>query len=128
MEMLSSRRLKAKEGNTHQATIFASSTQGPPVLREHEQQDWQTAPESNKRFRFHSKQDAEDNTQLFDGDDTVFNRLVDYDPVDGQLAYAAGGPPSKPQEWIVRNPLSPNPSTVAVQGQNGFGSLSSRDS
>ena len=46
--------------------------------------------------------------------------LVDYDLVDGQLAYAAGGAPSKPHEWMVSNPLSPNPSTVAMQAQNGF--------
>jgi hypothetical protein len=44
-----------------------------------------------------------------------------YDLVDGQLAYAAGGPPSKPHEWMVSNPLSPNPSTVTMQAQNGFG-------
>ena len=90
---------------------------------EYEQQGWQAAaaPESDKRFRFHRKQDAKDNTQLVDGDDTVFTRLVDYDLVDGQLAYAAGGPPSKPHEWMVSNPLSPNPSTVAMQAQDGFG-------
>ena len=154
----------AKEGNTHQAALFASSTQGLSVLRkyeqqdwqalftsptqlqallaatlhttqrdiprrreqkdqhvEYEQQDWQAAPESDKRFRFHRKQDAQDITQLVDGDDTVFIRLVDYDLVDGQLAYAAGGPPSKPLEWMVSNPLSPNPSTVAMQAQDGFG-------
>ena len=46
---------------------------------------------------------------------------MDYDLVDGQLAYAAGGPPSKPLEWMVSNPLSPNPSTVAMQAQDGFG-------
>ena len=62
-----------------------------------------------------------DNTRLVDGDDTVFIRLVDYDLVDGQLAYAAGGPPSKPLEWMVSNPLSPNPCTVAMQAQDGFG-------
>ena len=121
----------AKEGNTHQAALFASSTQGLSVLRknerqdwqahfasptqlqallaatvrtkqkdQHEQQDWQAAPESDKRFRFHHKQDAEDNAQFVNGDDTVFIRLVDYDLVDGQLAYAAGGPPSKPLEWM----------------------------
>ncbi len=88
---------------------------------EYEQQDWQAAPESDKLFNFHRKQDAKDNVQLVDGDDTVFIRLADYDLVDGQLAYAAGGPPSKPHEWMVSNPLSPNPSTVAMQSQNGFG-------
>ena len=31
----------AKEGNTHQAALFASSTQGLSVLRKYEQQDWQ---------------------------------------------------------------------------------------
>ncbi len=36
-----------------------------------------------------------------------------------KLAYAAGGPPSKPHEWMVSNPLSPNPSTVAMQAHNG---------
>ena len=40
--------------------------------------------------------------------------------MDGQLAYAAGGPPSKPLEWMVSN-LTPNPSTVAMQAQDGFG-------
>ena len=30
----------AKEGNTHQAALFASSTQALPVLRKYEQQDW----------------------------------------------------------------------------------------
>ena len=91
---------EAKEGNTHQAAIFASlsSTQELPFRREHEQQDWQTAPESDKRFHFHCKHDAKDNTKLVDGADTVFIRLVDYDLVDGQLAYADGGPPSKPHE------------------------------
>ncbi len=69
------------------------------------------------------KQDAKDNTQLVDGDeDAVFIRLVDYAFVDGgQLAYAAGGPPGKPHEWMVSKTLSPNPSTVAMQAQNGFG-------
>ena len=67
----------AKEDNTHQAAIFASSTQGLSVLREHEQQDWQAAPESDERYRFHRKQDAKDITQLVDGDDTVFIRLVE---------------------------------------------------
>ncbi len=65
---------------------------------EYEQQDWQAAPESDKRFRFHRKQDAKDNTQLVDGNDAVLIRLVDYDFVDGQLVYAAGGSPSKPHE------------------------------
>ncbi len=88
---------------------------------EYEQQNWQAAPESDKLFQFHRKQDAKDNAQLVDGGDKVFIRLVDYDLVDGQLAYAAGGPPSKPHEWMVSNPLSPNPSTVAMQAQNGLG-------
>ena len=116
----------AKEDSTHQAALFASSSQGLSVLRkyeqqdwqalfvsstqlqallaatvctkqkdqhvEYEQQDWQAAPESDTRFRFHRKQDAKDITQLVDGDDTVFIRLMDCDLVDGQLAYAAGGP------------------------------------
>ena len=77
--------------------------------------------ESDKLFHFHRKQDAKHNTQLVDGDDTVFIRLVDCDLVDGQFAYAAGGPPSKPLEWMVSNPLSPNPSTVAMQAQDGVG-------
>ena len=134
----------AKDGNTHQAAIFASSTQQScqallaatvyttqrDMSRrseqkdqhvEYEQQDWQAVQESDKRFRFHRKQDAKDITQLVDGDDTVFIRLVDYDLVDGQLAYAAGRPPSKPHEWMVSSPLLPNPSTVAMQAQNGFG-------
>ena len=62
----------AKEGNTHQAALFASSTQGLSVLRKYEQQDWQVVQESDKRFRLHRKQDAKDNTQLVDGDDTSF--------------------------------------------------------
>ena len=45
---------------------------------------------------------------------------MDYDLVDCQLAYAAGGPPSKPLEWMVSNPLSSNPSTVAMQAQDGL--------
>ncbi len=58
-------------------------------------------------FHFHCKQDAEDNAQLVNGDDTVFIHLVDYDLVDGQLAYAAGGLPSKSHwhEWMVSKPL-----------------------
>jgi hypothetical protein len=87
---------------------------------EYEQQDWQAAQEGDKLFHFHHKQDAKDNAQLVDGDDTVSIRLVDYDLVDGQLAYAAGGPPSTPHEWMVSNPLSPNPSTVAMQAQKDF--------
>ena len=111
----------AEEGNTHQAALFASSTQGLSVLRkyeqqdwqalfasptqlqallaatvhttqryiprrreqkdqhvEYEQQDWQAAPESDKRFCFHRNQDhAKDITQLVDGDDTIFIRLVE---------------------------------------------------
>ena len=110
----------AKEGNTHQAALFASSSQGLAVLRKYEQldwqalfasstqlqallaatvrttqrdiprrreqkdqpveykqQDWQAVPESDKRFHFHRKQDAKDNTQLVDGDDAVFICLVD---------------------------------------------------
>ena len=110
---------EAKGVNTHQAALFASSTQGLPVLRKYEQQDWQAAQEGDKIFHFHYKQDAEDNARLVDGDDTVSIRLVDYDLVDGQLAHAAGGPPSTPHEWMVSNPLSHNPSTV--QAQNGFG-------
>ncbi len=86
---------------------------------EYVQQDWQAALESDKLFTFHRKHDAKENAQLVDGDDAVFIRLVDYDLVDGQLAYAAGGLPSKPHEWMVSNPLSHNPSTV--QAQNGFG-------
>ena len=154
---------EAKGVNTHQAALFASSTQGLPVLRKYEQQDWQAffasptelqalpastvhttqndiqrrreqehqhveyeqqdwhaAQEGDKLFHFHHKQDAKDNAQLVDGDDTVFIHLVDYDLADGQLAYAAGGPPSTPHEWMVSNPLSPNPSTVAMQAQKGF--------
>ncbi len=53
---------------------------------EYEQQDWQAAPESDKLFHFHHKQDAKDNARLVNGDDTVFIRLVDYDLADGQLA------------------------------------------
>jgi len=133
---------EAKEVNARQAALFASSTQLqallPATMRtsqrdaprrceqknqhvQYEQQGWQDASGSDKRFRSHCKQDAKDNTQLVDGDDTVFIRLVDYDLVDGQLAYAAGGAPSKPHEWMVSNPLSPNQSTVAAQAQNGFG-------
>ena len=41
--------------------------------------------------------------------------------MDGQLAYAAGGTPSKPHEWMVSNPLSPNPSTAAMQAQDCCG-------
>jgi hypothetical protein len=93
---------------------------------EYEQQDWQALQEGEKLFHFHRKQDAKDNAQLVDGNDTVFICLADFDLVDGQLAYAAGGPPSKPHEWMVSNPLSPNPSTVTMQAQNGFGG--SRDS
>ena len=131
---------EAKGVNTHQAALFASSTQGLSVQRkyeqqdwqalasptelqalpastvhttqrdiqrrreqeyqhvEYEQQDWQDAQDGDKLFHFHHKQDAKDNAQLVDGDDTVFIRLVDYDLVDGQLAYAAGGLPSKPHE------------------------------
>ena len=94
-----------KEGNTSQAALFASSTQGLSVLCkykqqdwqalftsptqlqallavtlhttqrdiprrreqkdqhvEYKQQDWQAVPESDKRFHFHRKQDAKDNT------------------------------------------------------------------
>ena len=40
--------------------------------------------------------------------------------MDGKFAYAVGGPPSKPHEWMVSNPLSPNSSTVAMQAQDGF--------
>ena len=133
---------EAKEVNARQAALFASSTQLQALLLatmrtsqrdaprrceqknqhvQYEQQGWQDASGSDKRFRSHCKQDAKDNTHLVDGDDTVFIRLVDYDLVDGQLAYAAGGAPSKPHEWMVSNPLSPNPSTVAAQAQNGFG-------
>ena len=102
MEMLASRRLMQRK---------ATLTKRPSS---------QALPESDKRFHFHRKQDAKDTTQLVSGDDTVFIRLVDY-VVDGQLAYVAGGPPSKPLEWMVSNPLLPNPSTVAMQGQDGFG-------
>ncbi len=51
---------------------------------------WQDAQESDKPFLSHSKQDAKDNTQLVDGDNTVFIRLVDYDLMHGHLTYAAG--------------------------------------
>ena len=111
---------EAKGVNTHQAALFTSSNQGLSVRRKYEQQDWQAVQEGDKLFHFHHKQDAKDNAQLVDGDDTVFIRLVDYDLVDGQLAYAAGGAPSKPHEWMVSNPLSPNPSTVAMQAQKGL--------
>ena len=54
----------------------------------YEQQGWQDASGSDKRFRSHRKQDAKDNTQLVDGDDTVFIRLVDYDLVDSPTLLA----------------------------------------
>ncbi len=59
-------------------------------------------------------------TRPINGDDAVFIRLVDYDLVDGQLANTAGTTPSKPHEWMVSDPLSPNLSAVAMQAQNGF--------
>ncbi len=43
--------------------------------------------------------------QLVDGDEIVSMCLVDNDLVDGQLAYAAGGLPSKPHERMVSHPL-----------------------
>ncbi len=45
--------------------------------------------------------------QPVNGDELVSMCLVDNDLVDGQLAYAAGGLPSKPHEWMVSNLLSP---------------------
>ena len=72
--------------------------------------------------------------QPVDGDEKVFMCLVDYDLADGQLAHAAGGTPSKPHEWMVRNLLSPYSSTLAMQAQRmqsdsvDVGNLSSRDS
>ena len=89
---------EAKEVNARQAALFASSTQLQALLLatmrtsqrdaprrceqknqhvQYEQQGWQDASGSDKRFRSHCKQDAKDNTQLVDGDDTVFIRLVD---------------------------------------------------
>ncbi len=86
----------------------------------YEQQDWQAVQGSDKLFHFHCKQDAKDNAQLADGDDAVFICLMDFDFVDVQLAYSAGGPPRKPHEWMVSNPQSPNPNTVAMQAHNDF--------
>ncbi len=43
--------------------------------------------------------------QPVDGDEIVSMCLVDNDIVDGQLAYAAGGLPSKPHEGMVSNLL-----------------------
>ncbi len=101
----------AKGVNTHQAVFFASSTQLLALLAatvsttqrdipcrreqkdkyvEYEQQDWQAELESDKRFRFHRKQDAKDNTKLVNGDGAFFICLADNDLVDGQPSYAAG--------------------------------------
>ncbi len=42
-------------------------------------------------------------------------KLVDNDLVDGQLAYAAGGLPRKPHEWMASNLLPPlEPPTQAL--------------
>ena len=100
--------------------IILLNQHGDAFLCTYEQQDWQAAPESDKHSHFHCKQDAKDNTQFVDEDDAVFIHLVDYDLVDGHLAYAAGGTPSKPHEWMVSSPLSTNPSTAATQAHNGF--------
>ena len=43
----------AKEGNTHQAALFASSTQGLSVLRKYEQQDWQALFASSTQLQAH---------------------------------------------------------------------------
>jgi hypothetical protein len=59
--------------------------------------------------------------QPVDGDGKVFMCIVDYDLADGQLAHAAGGTPSKPHEWMVRNLLSPYPSTLAMHAQSDSG-------
>jgi hypothetical protein len=59
--------------------------------------------------------------QPVDGDEIVSMCLVDNDLVDCQLAYAAGGLPSKPQERMVSNLVSPYSSTLAMQAQNDFG-------
>ncbi len=55
--------------------------------------------------------------QPVDGDEKVFMCLVDYDLVDGQLAHAAGGTPSKPHEWMVSNLPSLYSSTLAMHAQ-----------
>ena len=73
----------AKEVNTHQAALFASSSQGHALLAapvrttqrdiprrseqkdqhvEYEQQDGQAAPQSDKRVHYHCKQDAKRTT------------------------------------------------------------------
>ncbi len=59
--------------------------------------------------------------QPADGDEKVFMCLVDYDLADGQLAYAAGGTPSKPHEWMVIILLSPYSSTLAMYAQSDSG-------
>ncbi len=56
--------------------------------------------------------------QPVDGDEKVCMCLVDNDLADGQLAYAAGGIPSKPHEWMVSNLLSPYSSRVLESEDN----------
>ncbi len=59
--------------------------------------------------------------QPVNGVEKVFMCLVDNDLVDGQLAYAAGGLPSKPLELMVSNLLSPYSSTLAMQAKSDSG-------
>jgi hypothetical protein len=59
--------------------------------------------------------------QPVDGDERIFMCLVDNDLADGQLAHVAGGIPSKPNEWMMSNLISPYSSTLATHAKSDSG-------